>query len=183
MSEQLPVNDHEPKPLSRELAEQYADKLAALADQIPGVSYTTETVLAETKGERQLLGKWDHSLVVMESQTPIGLVIGYERQAEGNEQYPENTLYISELAVDEGYRKRGIAQHLLTRFIQKTSQRGFLHIPGQLNYSVQTNSEDWNQHVINLYKSFGFRERARKHYLNRTDIVLGVQAQDTTISY
>lgn|SRR5487761_1123037 len=161
-------------PLTKELASQHLEQLTALANQIPEVDYKPDDILADHKGERQLRNKWDHSLVVFEDNVPIAFVIGYERQVEGNEQYPENTLYISELAVVESRQQQGIARSLLTEFFEKNNEVGFLSLEGELNYSIQTNSAEWNEHVLELYKSFGFEKRATKNYPNRTDAVLRV---------
>jgi ribosomal protein S18 acetylase RimI-like enzyme len=161
-------------PLTRELAEQYAQDLAALTSQIPEVEYTAADILAEQKGERNMLNKWQHSLVVMEGDKPIAFVMGYERRAEGNDQYPNDTLYISELAVGESHQHQGIARSLLQQFFEMNNGVGFLSLSGKLNYSIQTNSATWNDHVIKLYESFGFKQRATKAYPNRTDVVLGV---------
>jgi ribosomal protein S18 acetylase RimI-like enzyme len=156
--------------LSKDVATKHASVLVRLVGQIPLVTYTERDVLAESKGDRRFLGKWEHSFVVFDHDQPIAVIIGYERAAENNTQYPENSLYISELAVDPHYQKRGIARGLVALFLQYNNKLS--HLPGPLVYMVQTNSAAWNQHVQNLYKSFGFKEVARKVYDNRTDVVL-----------
>lgn len=163
-------------PLTRELAAKHAAGLALLANQIPQVEYTAEDILAEQKGDRQLLHKWQHSLTIIEDDSPIAFVMGYERPAEANPQYPRNTLYISELAVAATHRRRGIARGLLRQFFELNNSVRFLALDGDLNYSIQTNTAEWNQSVIDLYRSFGFEPRATKEYPNRTDVVLGVDA-------
>lgn len=159
--------------LTRELAEQHIGMLTTLANQIPQVNYAAEDILAEQKGDRLLHNKWQHSLVIIDNGRPIALNIGYERQAENNSQYPANTLYISELAVAEEYQHQGIARSLLRQFFDMNNLIGFLTLPGQLNYSVQTNAATWNRRVLNLYQSFGFKQRSTKQYPNRTDVILG----------
>lgn len=160
--------------LSRELALQYIDGLAALANQIPSVSYQPHDLLTEQKEERQLYNKWDHSLILLEDDRPIGFIMGYERQAENNQQYPKNSLYISELTVLESRQKERIGRSLLEQFLLMNNTVGFLTLDGAMRYSVQTNSARWNRHVRELYESFGFKQRATKDYSNRTDIVLSV---------
>ncbi|MBP7837626.1 hypothetical protein KA021_02925, partial [Candidatus Saccharibacteria bacterium] len=64
--------------LSRELASQHIDGLTALANQIPSVSYQPHDLLAEQKEVRQLYNKWDHSLILLEDDRPIGFIMGYE---------------------------------------------------------------------------------------------------------
>ena len=163
--------------LEKELARKYASALAEIVDQIqiPLIDqYSEREVLAESKGERKFHGKWEHSLVVFDQQTPIAVITGYEREAEKNEQYPENTLYISELAVRQDYQRRGIGRRLLRIFLDYNAEKGFIYLEGDPNFSIQTNSAAWNEYVQNLYKSFGFKERATKQYENGTDyLVLG----------
>ncbi len=168
--------------LTKELATQHINGLVDLANQIPEVEYTAEMILSEQKGDRQMLGKWAHSLVVLDADTSVAFIMAYEREAENNEQYPENTLYISELAVSSAYQRRGIAHHLLKYFFDKSNKIGMLHYDNALNFSIQTNSAEWNEHVINLYKSFGFRQRAVKEYANRSDVVLGANANQIRLS-
>ena len=159
--------------LDKDTASKHAERLGELANQIPQVEYTAEDILAETKGERELLRKWDHSLIVFDGDKTVGFIMGYERKGEGNDQYPDNTIYISELAVDESYQRRGIARQLLESFLEKNNHVGLLSLDGDTNYSIQTNSAGWNSHVIELYESFGFKKRATKDYPNRTDVILG----------
>jgi ribosomal protein S18 acetylase RimI-like enzyme len=156
--------------LSKDMVIKNSTVIARLVDQIPLVTYTERDVLAESKDSRKFFGKWEHSLVVFDHEQPIAVIIGYERVAEDNTQYPENSLYISELAVDLHYQKQGIARRLVALFLQHNNKLSYLS--GPLVYTVQTNSAVWNQHVQNLYKSFGFKEVGRKTYNNRTDLVL-----------
>lgn len=165
-------------PLTRELAEEHAEDLASLASQIPQVEYGPEDILAENKGDRELLNKWQHSLVVIEGGRPIAFAMGYERRSERNTQYPEDTLYVSELAVAETHQRQGIARRLLQQFFEHNNGIGFQTLDGKFSYSIQTNSAEWNTYVIDLYKSFGFKERATKEYPNRTDVVLEVNSDE-----
>jgi hypothetical protein len=66
-----------------------------------------------------------------------------------------------------------MARSLLRQFLEKNNALGFQSLKGEVNYSLQTNSAEWNIHVIELYKSFGFKQRATKQYPNRTDVILG----------
>ena len=162
--------------LTKQIAEKHATELASLADLIPQVTYTEQEILAESKGKRILFGKWDHSLVLFDGDKPIAVLIAYERMSEENDQYPQNTIYLSELAVDKNYQGKGIAKKLLGNFLVKNNKVGMKHLDGNLNYSVQTNSADWNIHVQNLYKSFGFTQRTTKNYEDRMDVILGLKA-------
>ena len=158
--------------LDKQTAQIHAPALAKLLDQIPLVNYTEKEVLAESKEGRIFYGKWRHSLVLLDQAKPIGAIIGYERKSEANQQYPENTLYISELVVDPDYQKQGLGRKLVQAFLNHNQKIGFLYLEGPLNFSVQTNSARWNSHVQNLYQSLGFTKRAIKQYDNRTDVIL-----------
>jgi ribosomal protein S18 acetylase RimI-like enzyme len=158
--------------LEKEIARKHASVLAEIVDQIqiPFIDhYSEREVLAESKGERKFYGKWEHSLVVLHQETPIAVAIGYEREAERNRQYPENTLYISELAVHQNYQRRGIGRRLLRVFLDYNTEKGFIYLEGDLNFSIQANHAAWNDYVQNLYKSFGFNERATKQYEDGSD--------------
>ena len=110
---------------------------------------------------------------MFDGNKPIALIIGYERKSENNEQYPENTLYISELAVAEDYQNKGIGRKILLEFLKRNKRIGFKYLKGKLNFSVQTNSAEWNKYVQDLYKSLGFAVRSQKDYSDRIDIILG----------
>lgn len=166
-------------PLTKQFAEDHIKQLVDIANLIPEVDYSSDDILADSKGDRLIQNKWNHSLVALNNAgEPVAFITGYERMAEGNNQYPENTLYVSELAVAEQWQKKGLAKRLLRDFFHLNNDLGFLSLEGELNYSIQTNSADWNQHVVDLYGSFGFIQRARKEYPNRVDIVLGAKASD-----
>lgn len=178
MSEHEPPPVYAAVPLTRELAVHYSSELTSLANQIPQVNYAAEDILDGHKGDRLLHNKWQHSLVVIDSEQPVAFIMGYEREAEDNEQYPTNTLYLSELAVAEDYQNKGMARSLLHQFFVTNAGIGFLTLSGELNFSVQTNSAEWNAHVIDLYKSFGFIQRSTKQYPNRVDVILGTTASE-----
>jgi GNAT superfamily N-acetyltransferase len=156
--------------LAKEVAMLNATKLTKLVDSIPLVDYTEADVLADSKPGRSFLGKWEHSLVVFDSEEPVAVIMGYEREAENNDLYPANCLYISELAVAANYQRQGLAGKLVAIFLDYNKALNYLS--GPLVYAIQTNSADWNQHVIRLYKSFGFEQVGTKVYENRTDVVL-----------
>lgn len=156
--------------LNKETAEKYIKEITSLVNKIPLVEYTEENILAEAKEKRIFYGKWEKSLIVFDNDKPIAILIGYEREAEENDLYPENSLYISELAVDKDYRQQGIARELIKIFLDNNKK--FFYLYGDIVYSVQTNSADWNNHVKKLYGKFGFRNIGVKEYDNRTDVVL-----------
>jgi ribosomal protein S18 acetylase RimI-like enzyme len=171
MSSALP-NGYQSLDLTHNFAQAHVNELVELANTIPLITHTPEEIMAESKGERQLYDKWLHGLVVVKGGETVGFVGAYERANEDNEQYPENTLYISELAISEAHRRQGIATALMNLFFHKNDALGLQTLSGNLNYSVQTNSAGWNQPVIDFYNSLGFNERATKKYEDRTDLIL-----------
>ena len=116
------------RPITKELATNYVDELVTLANLILQVHFTAADILAEMKGERKLLGKWEHSLAMMVDNVPIATMYGDERKRENNEQYPSNTLYIAELAVGPNYRRQGIARRLMDAFFERNNRLGFLYV-------------------------------------------------------
>lgn len=162
-------------PLTEELSKKYINEIIIMANLIPLVEYFQSDILSDKKGERELFGKWEHSLICLEGDKPIGIIIGYERKSEKNEHYPCDTIYISELAVKEDSQGKGIGRKLIDEFLEYNKKIGMAHLDGPINFSVQTNAAEWNNHVIGLYESFGFKERARKEYDNRTDVVMGLE--------
>lgn len=156
--------------LNKETATCYIDSIVQLVNYIPMKEYTREEVLSESSPERQFFGKWLHSLMAFDTGKPVGVLIAYERKAESHPSYRENSLYISELAVDKQYRRKGIARGLLKAFFQHSSR--FVYLEGSPVYTIQTNSAEWNEPVQNLYKSFGYEPVGTKKYENRTDVIM-----------
>ncbi len=161
------------KNLSLKLVKKYAKEICESLDQIKLVEkHTLEQLLAEQKGERLFHAKWSHSLIALtEDGEYVGVAIAYEREAEGNKQYPVNSIYFSDLAIDRKYQGQGLGKELLTHWLELNKQVGFTKLTGNLVFSLQTNSAFWNQPVQKLYESFGFRKTAEKVYENRVDNV------------
>ena len=99
------------------------------------------------------------------------MIIGYEREREGNAQYPRNSIYLSDFAVSQDFQKQGLGKFLVQCWLEYNTKIGFLELEGDLAFSVQTNSAAWNAHVQNMYESFGFRRIAEKQYENRVESV------------
>ncbi len=163
-------------PLSEKLAEKYAKDIILSLDQIPLTdTHTAEKILSEKKGERVLYAKWEHSVIALDNKSNFaGVIIGYERVSEGNEQYPSNSIYLNDLAVSTQYQKRGLGKFLVQEWIAFNKQVGFKKLHGDLRFSVQTNKAEWNNHVQKLYEAVGFKKIAEKKYDNRTDNVYSV---------
>lgn len=176
--EEYPSSNYEVYVLDRNIAERYVIKITQLLDQIPLVDYTQEEVLAEGKGERIFHGKWEHSLIVFDGNEAIAVLIAYEREAEKNDLYPYNLLYIGEIAVDPNYSKRGLAKFLLNIFFVRSIDTGFKHLEGELIFGVQTNLAEFNHYVQKLYESFGLNKTGEKVYDNRMDNVYRARVEE-----
>jgi ribosomal protein S18 acetylase RimI-like enzyme len=161
------------QPLTKAFAQAHLETFVALAQQIPKTNYSAETVLAESKGERKFYGKWQRSLVLLDGDKIAGFIMGYERATEKNEQYPESTIYMSELALWPEYRGHGLGKKLITAFLEHNQKLGMQVFSNPVNFSVQTNSAPFNQKVRALYRSFGFKPRATKQYPQSLDVVMG----------
>ena len=158
--------------LTKELVEHYQVDICKALDQIPLVDpHTLDDLLMKKKGDRILYKKWDHSFILLDGDKFVGIVVGYERDAEDNEQYPFNSIYMNDLAVSSDYQKKGLGRFLVGEWLKMNTEIGFLELGGDLQFSVQTNSAEFNLHVQKLYESFGFRKIAEKQYDNRTDNV------------
>lgn len=162
-------------PLTKLLGEKYLSEITALIQQISQTAYTKETVLREEKDGRIFHRLWDHSFIVFENKTPIAVLFSYEREAEGNEHYPENTLYLSTLAVAKKYQDQGIGTALVLHWLQNGKRTGFLALPGPITFSVQTNGATENNAAQNFYKKLGFIQRSKKQYPDHTDLVYGLR--------
>lgn len=159
--------------LTKMLAEKYAEDIVTALDQIPMTdSHTKDKLLADKKGDRILYAKWEHSLIALDDKNSFaGIIVGYERKSEGNEQYPYNSIYLNDLAVGVNFQKRGLGRVLVNEWLKFNKKVGFKELDGSLRFSIQTNKADWNLHVQKLYESVGFKKIAEKAYDNRIDNV------------
>lgn len=177
MNNQFTFKEFKIIPLTKELAKKYADDICIALDQIPLVEpHTYEQLMAESKGERIFGKKWDHSLIALAGDDFAGIITGYERKLEDNEQYPYNSIYANDFAVAEQHQKKGLGKFLVETWLDYNKSIGFLELDGDLKFSLQTNSAAWNKHVQELYESFGFKKIATKTYDNRTDNVYFLKA-------
>jgi ribosomal protein S18 acetylase RimI-like enzyme len=159
--------------LTAELAEVYAAQIVEALDLIPLVAtHTPEVILATREDTSEFHAKWEHSLVALDEHGEfVGVIMGYEREAEGNEQYPQASIYMSDFAVAKSHQKQGLGKWMVDSWLDYNTKLGFRKLNGSLQFSVQTNSAVWNRHVQALYESFGFTKRSTKNYPNRNDIV------------
>lgn len=163
--------------LGKEFASQHAQEIARLLNFIPLVQYSVEDALVESKGDLFFRCKWELSLAAMTGKTLAGVIMGYERRADGIE-YLKNSIYISELAIAPEHQRKGVARALLALFIKRVRSRGLIMIEGPTILTVQTNSAPWNRHVQMLYESFGFKKVSTKTYANRVDWIMEASDQE-----
>ncbi len=158
--------------LDTNLIAKHSQQICTSLNQIPLVEpHTKKYLLQLEKPGRKLHHKFDHSLIALSGNNYAGVIIGYERESEGNEQYPRNSIYLSDFAVSQDFQKQGLGSYLIQCWLEHNTAIGFLEFTGDLAFSVQTNSAAWNTHVQNMYESFGFRKTAVKEYENRVDSV------------
>lgn len=160
-------------PLDETVALAYVVQIGKALDQIPLVEHhTPESILAVAKDDREFHAKWEHSLIALDEDGAfVGVVMGYEREGEGNEQYPQASIYLSDLAVAKSHQKQGLGKWLIGSWLDYNTKLSFKVLKGSLQFTTQTNSAVWNRHVQALYESFGFKPRSTKNYHNRNDIV------------
>ncbi len=167
------MSDYKIQILTKERAEKYSGEITISLDQIPMTDkHSKEQLLSDTKVDRVLYGKWEHSIIMLTSDNEyIGVAIGYERKAEGNEQYPHNCIYLNDFAICASHQKKGLGKILLKEWIDHNTKIGLVHLPGDTIFAVQTNGADWNLYVQKLYENAGFKKIAEKNYPNRVDNV------------
>lgn len=171
MKEISRINNHPVFTLTKELAKKYQREITDIWNLIPLANHPVEDIIKENKGDRIYYGKWQHSLIVLDKKEKevIAFIVGHERKAENNKQYPKDSLQLKTISVNQNYQKQGIGRKLITIWLDFNRKQGFKHLSGEFTFSVQTNNEDWNRYVQDLYKSFGFKQTAIKEYKSKTD--------------
>lgn len=159
--------------LDRQTALQHQHALTEIWNLIPLSHHAPEDILQENSGDTQYLGKWEHSLIVLDEKTQqvVAFIVGYERAAEENQLYTKDSLHLKSLSVAANYQNKGIGRKLITTWLAHNRQEGFHHLAGKLIFSTQTNSAEWNTHVQKFYESFGFTKAGLKEYSNKIDVV------------
>ncbi|MFO0704255.1 MAG: GNAT family N-acetyltransferase, partial [Patescibacteria group bacterium] len=160
-------------PLTKDIADKYSTEIIASLDLIPVVSkHTKEQLLSDKKNDRELFGKWDHSVIMLtQDDKYIGVAIGYERKSESNDQYPINCIYLNDFAVSKDFQKKGLGKLLLKNWLEHNRKVGMKILGGPVAFAIQTNGAAWNSHVQKLYINAGFKKIAEKVYDNRVDNV------------
>ena len=146
--------------LDKEAAQKYQQQITDIWNLIPLSNHGIEDILKEESGGKPYIGKWQHSLVVLseDEKDVVAFIVGYERQAEDNEQYPKDSLHLKSISVSTDYQKQGVGRKLVDIWLDYNQKLGYQDLGGDFIFSVQTNSADWNEHVQKFYESFGFQK-------------------------
>lgn len=145
------------QPLGATMAFQYKDALVPLLGRVDPEIATQEYLLAARKPNgTPLYAKWHHSAILHREQTPIGVMIGYERPAtHGDPLYENAELHLGILAVAETEEGHGFATRMVRSFTDHAIHEGrFRAISGAIEY-IGLTVPDENENASRLYKGFG----------------------------
>jgi ribosomal protein S18 acetylase RimI-like enzyme len=147
------------KSLDRIYAQKNAERLALIASEIPGVTWTPDMVTAEEipgdSGKIPLLSKWQHSVALEDAGVPVAVAIGYEcRDKDGVKQ----ALHLGALACDRAYKGRKLGERLLVSFLKVALERGYVALDEpNVTFSLQTGAAPENAPLRHLYEKYGFK--------------------------
>ena len=130
----------------------------AIPDDAPGIAALEEAIFPDAWDYRSVMDLITTEGAMCFTASEGGRVIAY---VIGRLIAPEGEIY--RVAVDEAYRKRGIAYRLLDYAIKTSRGKGL--------ESVFLEVRSMNTPAINLYRAYGFTEVGRRkgYYRNPTD--------------
>lgn len=130
----------------------------AIPDDAPGIAALEEAIFPDAWDYRSVMDLITTEGAMCFTASEGGRVIAY---VIGRLIAPEGEIY--RVAVDEAYRKRGIAYRLLDYAIKTSRGKGL--------ESVFLEVRSMNTPAINLYRAYGFAEVGRRkgYYRNPTD--------------
>ena len=130
----------------------------AIPDDAPGIAALEEAIFPDAWDYRSIMDLITTEGAMCFTASEGGRVVAY---VIGRLIAPEGEIY--RVAVDEVYRKRGIADRLLDYAIKTSRGKGL--------ESVFLEVRSMNLPAINLYRAYGFVEvgRRRGYYRNPTD--------------
>lgn len=167
------IGEYQLKILDKSLMERKKDEILELLKLIPNSHYTLEDILGEKKGERVLYGKWEYSLVLLDKERVVGVLIGYEREKEESKLYSENCFYINEVAISRELKGKGLGRSLLRYFIDNL--KCYKYLDGDFIIRIQTTNRVENIKVIELYEELGFEKVGTKDYPTKQDLILEIR--------
>ena len=167
------IHDYPVVTLTRSQAEKYQQEITDIWHLIPLSQHTIGDILQEESEGKTYIGKWAHSLFVLNQSMNdvLAFIVGYERTAEHNHGYPKTSIHVKSISVAHQYQNQGIGKQLVQIWLDFSTGVGCKHLDAKLEFSVQTNGADFNKHVQRFYESFGFRKTAEKVYPNKTDLI------------
>jgi ribosomal-protein-alanine N-acetyltransferase len=130
----------------------------AIPDDAPGIAALEEAIFPDAWDYRSVMDLITTEGAMCFTASEGGRVIAY---VIGRLIAPEGEIY--RVAVDEAYRKRGIAYRLLDYAVKTSRGKGL--------ESIFLEVRSMNTPAINLYRAYGFSEVGRRkgYYRNPTD--------------
>ena len=130
----------------------------AIPDDAPGIAALEEAIFPDAWDYRSVMDLITTEGAMCFTASEGGRVIAY---VIGRLIAPEGEIY--RVAVDEAYRKRGIAYRLLDYAVKTSRGKGL--------ESIFLEVHSMNTPAINLYRAYGFSEVGRRkgYYRNPTD--------------
>lgn len=159
--------------LTKNQAKKYQQQITDIWNLIPLSQHSIDDILQENNEGKEYYGKWEHSLLVLNESLDevVAFIVGYERPAESNTEYPKTNIHLKSLSVAKQYQRQGIGKQLVQLWLDSNKKIGYKHLDDILMFTVQTNGADFNKHVQKFYESFGFEKTAEKVYPNKTDFI------------
>lgn len=167
------INSFSVYKLTKKVAKQFQYEITQIWNLIPLSDHGINDILKEESDGKPYIQKWEHSLIVLSSDTTkvIGFIVGYERPKETKPPYLKDSIHLKSLSIAVEYQNQGLGRKLVQTWLDYNKKVGYLNLRGKYAYSVQTNSAEWNLHVQKLYQSFGFQKVGTKQYPDKLDVV------------
>ena len=165
--------------LTRDLAEEHADRIIWLHNFIPFQYWDVDDLLREADAMRPFYGKWEISRLAFGSDRDvIGFCIGFELAPDGI-YYHRPGVYMHRLSVDPLYRRSYIGAMLQAEASYFAFERGMRHIISRDDVVLygQTNDVPENVHMLKFYDDAGFRIVGQKPYSDRVDVIMEMTRQ------
>lgn len=156
--------------LTLTLAKRHAPALVAVHNRIPYQSADVDDFVSGHSADgRVFVAKWRLSLAVFFRGAPAGFLTAYLRDLD--EKHPLQSVYIHRLAISEDHQRNQIGVQLVAFAVAHY----FSCLPWLLTVTVQTNDEQRNEHVLDLYRRLGFSSAYRVSYPEKQDILFEVE--------
>lgn len=155
------------EPLTPEVAEANMDELLAIHNLIPHVSWTHEDFMSDTHSSGSpYKNKWQLSSITFSEEDVVGFLLAWERGK--SESHPFDSIYLHRMSILPSHRRNGVARRILTSAINTFA----LSLPEHSTYTLQSNDEETNRHVIEFYESLGFVRVMPVRYPDKLDVLM-----------